>query len=379
MISDAFLDALRKQGDPPADEAVEALFSGGDEAVQRANLLLREMVDNDDVPSRSLPEPVRDFFLQGALPAFADPRRIELGQELFLRYGPLVITLLNLYSLPFSYCAVKGVKVLARTGRLHSNPTRRITETAQMVIDVMSPGGLDFDPGRFGAGVRGAQKVRLMHATIRYLIQRRDPSWDRAWGVPVNQEDMAGTMLSFSGLVMEGLMRLGVGLSRAEQDAYVHTWNVVGALMGVRPELLPADYEAAAELGWRIWRRNAGPSAEGRELTDALLKMLEHLVPGNLFDGVPARLMRYLLQDEAADLLGVPTSEPGDFGEALRWLTRAVDAAEDESALLRGMAELFGRALMHGLLLVFRGGHRQPFDIPTELRQVWGVNWKPLR
>jgi hypothetical protein len=48
--------------------------------------------------------------------------------------------------------------------------------------------------------------------------------------------------------------------------------------------------------------------------------------------------------------------------------------ASDELARIH---ELFGRALIHGILLLGRGGNRIPFDIPTELLQTWGINWKP--
>ena len=84
----------------------------------------------------------------GKLPAWADPARIEAGERVFWRYGPAIIAVYHCYSRPFCYAGHKGVQVLALTGRLSGNPTRRITETAQMIIDVMRAGGL----GAHGAG-----------------------------------------------------------------------------------------------------------------------------------------------------------------------------------------------------------------------------------
>src|SRR5262245_15657081 len=78
--------------------------------------------------------------------------------------GPEIIMTLFCYGLPSCYAAAKGVQVLALTTRLFSNPTRRVIETAQMVVDVMAPGGL----AARGRGIRTAQKVRLMHAAVRY-------------------------------------------------------------------------------------------------------------------------------------------------------------------------------------------------------------------
>ena len=101
--------------------------------------------------------------------------------------------------------------VIYRTAQLYTNPRRRIVETSQMIIDVMQEGGLE--PG--GYGVRTAQKVRLMHAGVRHLLLQRD--WNPAWGVPINQEDLAGTLASFSAMVLDGLMKLQTKIQNQKQ------------------------------------------------------------------------------------------------------------------------------------------------------------------
>jgi len=55
---------------------------------------------------------------------------------------------------------------------------------------------------------------------------------------------------------------------------------------------------------------------------------------------------------------------------------RITDEATDRSLVLRQLARRFSGLLIDGLLLANRGGTRVPFTIPTELRQVWGVNWR---
>lgn len=379
LHTDAYLDSMRAVGDPPADAVIAALYSAGDEAVQQANLLLRELVDNDDIPAQSLPASLRDFLAETQAPPWASQQAIEEGCLLFLRHGPQMITLLNVYSLPLTYTAKKGVQVLARTNRLNSNPTRRIVETAQMVIDVMSPGGLALDPHKFGSGVRSAQKVRLMHAAIRHLIQTRDPSWNPADGVPINQEDMAGTLLTFSTAILDGLERMGVHLKRQEQEAYYHCWRVIGHFMGVQAALRPEDLVDARALADRMLTRQEGACPEGQQLTQSLIKTHEHLLPGNVFDGVPVRLMRYFVGDARAQLLGIPEHAPLHTHRGmLRLLSGMVDNLNDEVHVLRQTSELFGRALLQGLLFAFRGPRRQPFDLPTALRQEWGVNWRAV-
>lgn len=383
-FSDEYLESCRSLGDPSADEVVAALFAEGDGAVHRASQLLRGLVENDDVPDSQMAPKLRAFLLQTAPPAWADRARIDAGARLFQQYGPHMTTLLNLYSLPMTYTARKGVQVLARTNRLQSNPARRITETAQMIIDVMKPGGLELNPHEYGTGIRSAQKVRLLHATIRHLILHNDPTWQAEWGLPINQEDMAGTLLSFVVPILDGIEKLGIELSAVEKDSFLHCWNVVGHFLGVREELLTHDLESATALAKQIWARHFGACPEGQALTKALIETMEHLVPGNLLDDVPVRLMRFFIGEEAASLLGVPEADPLKHHRGLlRLLGRASkvleeEAEEDQGELARRSAELFGRALLQGLLMAFRGFNRQPFDLPTQLRLEWGINWNPV-
>jgi hypothetical protein len=370
--SDAQLDAMRQSQDPPADAVVAELFAGGQ--VDAVNQLMRVLIENDGLVPEALPPSVRDYLAaSGALPGWADPRQIEAGERLFWRYGPAVIAILHCYSLPFCYAARKGVQVLALTSRLYSNPTRRILETAQMVVDVMRPGGL----GSLGTGIRTAQKVRLMHAGVRFQIAHHG-AWNPEFDAPINQEDMAGTLLAFSFITLDGLRRLGYELDGGDAEAYLHCWNVVGHILGVRPEMLAADYSDAAALIGRISERQFAPCDEGRFMTRALVGMMQHEIPGNVFDRVPEMLMRYLLGDRFADILGVAK---GDFSQAvaepLRALARFDSGLMRQSGDITRMHELFGRALIQGIILVGRGGKRIPFTIPTELLQAWGVNWLP--
>ena len=169
----------------------------------------------------------------------------------------------------------KGVHVLTLTTRLLSNPTRRITEVSQFLVDVMQPGGLTTPGGR---GRRSIQKVRLMHAAVRKLAAE-SPDWNPAWDLPINQEDLAGTLMSFSWIVLDGLEKLGAALTSDEREAYLHCWKVIGHLLGIRNELLPKNFDSARDLAAAIVRRQFGPSSEGKALTKALVDMMAQVLP----------------------------------------------------------------------------------------------------
>jgi hypothetical protein len=370
--SDAQLDAMRNLQDPPADSVVAGLFAAGE--VDAVNTLMATLGANDDPPPGSLPASVRDYLTANSrLPDWADPAKIQAGERVFWRYGPAVLANLHCYSLPFCYAGRKGVQVLALTSRLYSNPTRRIVETAQMVVDVMRPGGL----GALGTGVRTALRVRMMHAGVRFQIGHY-PGWNPEFDLPINQEDMAGTILSFSYNVLDGLGRLGFALSADEVDAYLHCWNVVGELIGIRPEMLAHRYDDARTLAARIAARQFAACAEGQLMARALVEMMQHELPGNLFDPVPAMLIRYLLGDHGADILGVAA---GHLDEVLvgplRLVAHLDSALDQQSNVIARIHEAFSRALIQGIMLVERQGKAIPFRIPTELLETWGVNWQP--
>lgn len=370
--ADRFLDEMRQAQDLLADTVVSELFASGQ--VQSVNQLMRSLVENDGVPAAGLPFVVKRYLERsGQLPDWMDAAKMKEAEQLFFRYGPAIVAVLLCYSLPFDYAARKGVQVLALTSRLFSNAERRVVETAQMIVDVMRPGGL----GSLGTGIRSSQKVRLMHAAVRFLIGRHE-SWRAEWDKPINQEDMAGTLLSFSFITLDGLRKLGYPLTNDECEAYLHHWNVVGHILGIREDLMATNMADAAALAGRIGDRQFAPCDEGRMMAGALVRMMQHIIPGNLFDGVPVFLMRQLQGERVAEILGIGKAPAIEtlLTPPLRAVLALQGAVTKQSPVLMRIHELFGRLLIEGLVLSWRGGTRVGFTIPEELLQVWGVNWR---
>jgi hypothetical protein len=122
---------------------------------------------------------------------------MKRGSDVFGRYAPHVASILHCGFLPVCYGGAKGVEVLYRTKRIHGQVFRRIMETAQVVVDALDEDGL----GPRGRGRRSAQKIRLLHATIRHFLHT---DWDMSRGLPINQEDLAATIFSFSVITRAG-------------------------------------------------------------------------------------------------------------------------------------------------------------------------------
>src|SRR3954470_3813794 len=279
--TDSFLEPMRQTGDPLADAVISELFAKSE--VGAVNELMKTLITNEFPEPATLPPSVRSYLEDtDRLPDWANPELIAAGERVFWRYGPKLVLIFHCYALPFDYLGRNGVQVLALTTRLLSNPSRRILEVSQFLVDIMQAGGLTAPGGR---GRRAIQKVRLMHAAVRKLAAE-SPDWKREFGLPVNQEDLAGTLMSFSWVVMDGLDKLGVSLSKSDREAYLHCWLVAGHLLGIRADLLPPDVESAGALSAAIARRQFGPTPEGQQMTKALVQMMADTLPGDVFRNV---------------------------------------------------------------------------------------------
>ncbi len=333
--SDAFLTASRQLGDPVGDAALHAIFERHD--IGELNALMAKVVANDELPD-DLPIEIRSFLEQtSALPHWARPARIREAERLFNLYGLMSLVSLVCASLPECYTMKTGVRILDLTGQLGEHTNRRLHQTAIMVLAVMGKDGLAPN----GRGIRQAQKVRLIHAAIRYrilgaigaagvpvsvgegipqvipgaarsvadVVRHRQFDWEIARdGYPINQEDLAFTLLTFGYVIPRGMRRLGVHLTDDEFESFLHAWNVIGTIMGVHQDLMARTPAHAEELFEKIKARQGGASDAGARLTDALLTVVERdLLRFAPFRPLGPVLLRILVGDDTAKMLGLHT------------------------------------------------------------------------
>ena len=409
--NDDFLDQMRRVGDEPADSVVAALF--GTEGTPEWTAIHRQLdslVDNASALPAGMPAELTDYLASTSsisAPWLADD---AAGEAFFAEYGPEVLMLLGCYSLPAAYAAANGAQVLCRTDFLEKAARLRLFQTAQMIVDVMSPGGLG--PG--GKGIRAVQKVRLLHASIRHLILADSRPWDKAvLGVPINQEDLAGTMMTFSTVILDGLRKFDVTVPPAQAAAYFDTWCVIGRMMGIREELIPADLASARVLTDTIQRRQIAASPEGRRLTSALLaamgeglsastaptgthgaSLLGHLrddfntvmatveasVAAPLLRSTADVLMRHCLKDETdahgtsvADILALPPATPwaSHLADVMTEIGGHIVAMLTDTSHQRRMLRWINMRLIDSMVAKELGPGRSLFSVPDSLHAQW--------
>jgi len=301
------LDAARWVGDEVAD-AVVAAFAADHPGVAVRDLVGLMVAEVHRHPAEQHPL-VAAYFGDGPeLPPWADDERVARGQAFFRAHGPFVGAALFCASLPEAYAAADGVEVLAVTAELVSDPRKRIAETGRFLVEVMAYEGGDGTDRRLGLGkggeaYRSIRGVRLMHAAVRALVSDRlGAEWVAAHGMPVNQQDLVGTMLTFTSVVYRALDHLGIEYSDEDADAHLHTWCVIGWLLGIDERLLPWSRAEADELAALLREKLRRPSPSGSLLAHALLDELEEAMPRGALS-VPRTITRHLVGDECADLV----------------------------------------------------------------------------
>ncbi len=367
---------MRYVADPLADQTMAAVLQPWSTANRDANLAQIAQVNRafgqwtsnrsigNDLPAQpGATVPVQqalNAYLQAgrALPTWADAEKILRAEALFTQYGPMSCTLLFCASLPECYVVPDLAAVLHLSGQLEQHTDYRIRATAAMIFPVMLQGGLTQPDG---AGVAQVLKVRLIHATIRNLILRTSPALAMAqlgdqhfmadagkidanapgrgndmygvllahgWrlgdeGLPCNQEELVYTLLTFGYVFLRGMRQLGLALPPEDEVAYLHLWNVVGHILGIRDELLPQSMGQAARLFDQIQGRALRDKVTAPVQPDprpalgaALIHAMQSAMPLRLFQSVPVLFTRYLCGPETSASIGV--------SQHVSWLSTAL-------------------------------------------------------
>jgi hypothetical protein len=362
------MTALRRRGDDLADAVVDALFATGQTG--HVNTLMRWFERSGQDLPEGLPQVAYDYLEATANPPdWVDWDRMETARMFFIDNNVHISTALSFASMPACYMVPHIARLLAATHGLEY-PANRMAATGQFTVYLMRPDA--FEAG--GAFVPAAQKVRLLHASIRHHL-RREGLWDEAAsGVPICQEDMIGGQLMFSLQVLDALHRLGVHVTEAGADAYFYAWRVVGAMLGVDIAAAPADLAEARDFSDLYMSRYMGPSDDGVVLTRQLIDLYEEVVPGALLDPVVPALIRYLIGDTAADWLAVPRSALFDrLVPAAPLLLGLTERLKERSPVAAMLIDRLGGVTTRFELSSLTRGRVMHYAIPDHLKDEYGV------
>ncbi|MFF0427125.1 oxygenase MpaB family protein [Streptomyces sp. NPDC004520] len=372
-LTDASMDALRRTGDELADATVATLFERGE--VGTFNTLMRYVSTAGSPLPDGLPEVAREYLhATSAPPSWVDWAEMEKARLFFIDNNVHISTALSFSSMPACYLVPHVAKLLSATHGL-KYPSKRMAETGQFTVHLMQPDA--FEAGsRF---IPAAQKVRLLHASIRHHLGREN-LWDvGALGVPICQEDMIGGQMFFSMLVLDSLHRLGIHMSTEGAEAYYYAWRVVGAMLGVDQEAVPKTLDEARRFLDLYMIRHMGPSPEGVHLTRQLIDLYEEVVPGTFFDPVVSALIRYLVGDTCGDWLDVPRTPWDTVVKSVPHLLGVLETIEDRSPLGAWALDRLGHLTTVLELSSLTRGRVMHYAIPEHLKKDYGIPSGPPR
>lgn len=366
--TEASMDALRQAGDELADATVAALFERGE--VGTFNTLMRYVSTAGAPLPDGLPDVAREYLeATRTPPAWVDWSEMEKARLFFIDNNVHITTALSFASMPACYLIPPVAKLLSTTHGL-KYPSKRMAETGQFTVYLMRPDAFEAG-GRF---IPAAQKVRLLHASIRHHLTSEN-RWDTgADGTPICQEDMIGGQMFFSMLVLDSLHRLGIHMSQEGAEAYSYAWRVVGAMLGVAQDAVPKTLDEARQFLDLYMVRHMGPSDAGTTLTRQLIDLYEEVVPGTFFDPVVSALIRYLIGDTCADWLQVPRTPWDTVTKAVPHLLGVLESIEDRSPLGAWALDRLGHLTAVFELSSLTRGRVMHYAIPEQLKKDFGVS-----
>lgn len=262
---DTYVAGLMR-GDPLADA-----FAADCAKIGRANgmSMLTRWLDGEQIESiADAPESLRALVRHvEAIPDYVDFAQIDRGAAAFSRHAREAGIALSTTSLVSGYNNPAASRPLILTGRFSQMAPVRAIETSMWVFTVARPGGLQ----RTSEGFKRTIRVRMIHAFVRRHILN-SVEWDTFdAGVPINQADLAYTVVEFLWLPVRSVRRLGIYYNAEDLDAIYAMWRYMGYLVGVDEELLVRNGRQAQELEDLHVALSPPPNDDCRLLTHVLL------------------------------------------------------------------------------------------------------------
>ncbi|WP_020662302.1 oxygenase MpaB family protein [Amycolatopsis benzoatilytica] len=286
--------------DDTADAVAAALLADGQ--VDAVNAAWQGWIDNNAPLPAGMPDYLTSYLRQvNKLPSWADPVKLAASEKLYTRLSSYLFVSETLGSGIMSTVIPREARAVYWSAG-GADMKQRAAKTFTFGYDLHNAKAWDPD-GHF---VVTANKTRLVHAAVRNLLPtsaKYQAGADQP--KPISNGDILRTFHSVATFARSNMLKWHISLSQAEQEADLHAWQVALHLLGVQERFIPktwADAETQADqMLWPV----LGPTSEGVSLAHTLLGYLENPVLG-LDSGFLNELVRYLLNDQMGDWLGLP-------------------------------------------------------------------------
>ncbi|HET6707591.1 oxygenase MpaB family protein, partial [Amycolatopsis sp.] len=247
--------------DDEADALLAGLVDSG--RVPAVNTALRSWVDNADPLPSGLPADLATWLQRvNRLPSWADPAKLRRAADFNRRKDTYLFMLYGLGSGIMSTVIPREARSVYWSAG-GADMQDRAAKTFTFGYDLSDLNA--FEPS--GQFVVTANKTRLVHAAVRHLLPQ-SPRWRAVADerIPISNGDILVTFHSLGTFVHKKLKEWRVPMTAAEEDAFLHSWQVALSQLGVRDEYIPASWAAARAQADQVLWPILTPTDEGKDL-----------------------------------------------------------------------------------------------------------------
>lgn len=285
--------------DDEVDELLVSLFDQG--RIPAVNTAMASWVNNNDPLPSGLPTELTAYLQQvNTLPTWADPAKLARAADFNRRKDTYLFVLYGLGSGIMSTVIPREARSVYWSAG-GANMKDRAAKTFTFGYDLAQLKG--FEPT--GQMIVTANKTRLVHAAVRHLLPQ-SPHWSAGADqkIPISNADILVTFHSLGTFVRRKLLQWKVPFPAADQEAFLHSWQVALHLLGVRDEYIPKTWADADAQSGQVLTPILSPTTEGIELAEDLLGLTAQIDLG-VTRGFLNEFVRYVLSDEIGGWLGL--------------------------------------------------------------------------
>ena len=346
--------------DPEADAVVHRLFAEeGITRIDELNALLRPWRRNGQALPAGLPADLAAFIEDArTAPAWLDRQRLADGFDFYELRGTYTGILYGLGSGIIS-CAIPDEARAVYHSKGGEDMRDRVAKTAKLGYDVGTQNAFEPD----GEMIVTCIKTRLTHSAVRYLITS-SPRWQDGGDqpAPISQRDLMITWHSLATFIHRTLDAWDVHSSGAQEDGFLHVWQVTAHFLGIDDQYIPATWSDARYQSDLTLDPVLAPTPEGVALADILLD-LASTVDGGVSRPQLEAMARYMT---GTNNTGVAIGDMLEITERPYW----------EQSIRSGWP-WFVRSREYGTW--FPGSNRLYWSFDEMLRQgvLWGLQEGP--
>ena len=331
--------------DTAADPVAAALLENGQ--VPAVNTAFQSWIYNSDPLPAGLPASLTAYLEQvNTLPSWANPSLLaqaevfnqSVSNFLFVSYGlgsGMLSTVIPQEAVNVYYSA-GGADMKARAAK-----------TFTFGYDLTTPQAF----GPSGSFIVTANKTRLVHSAVRWLLPT-STAWEAVTtdSPPISNGDILRTFHSTATFAYSNLQKWGVPVSSSNATAWLHSWQVALALLGVQEQFIPQTWADCVEQSAQILTPDLAPTSQGLFLAQTLLGYIETPLAG-VDTGFISEFVRYLVGNQVANWLELPVDLISRAIIDVAWplfvlfdmglSSIAPEAGDTFDSLLKGVALLF--------------------------------------